>query len=167
MRRLLIAVPLVALSLFAAGYLIGQVRSVTSGFAASNGPVVLDTGAYGSANPVRPAASVRGAAGTRHADGTVTAVNGNTITIKAGNDAGNPNEYTGVTTIALTSSTQYNLTGGKSAIKVGSRIVAEGSVSSDGRTLTATQISAGGARGCPHGAPRSSPTPSTSSSPNI
>jgi hypothetical protein len=85
-------------------------------------------------------------ADTPHADGTVTAVNGNTVTIKADADTGNPNEYTNVTTVQLTSSTQYDTgrdgtsTSGKPAITAGSYLIADGTLSVDGKTLTATSV---------------------------
>ena len=84
-----------------------------------------------------------------HADGTVTAVNGDTITVKADTDPAGSTEYTAVTTIVLTGTTQYDAghdaaaTTTKPTIAVGQHIVAEGTVSSDGATLTATQVSVG------------------------
>lgn len=81
---------------------------------------------------------------TPHADGTVTAVNGNTITVKADSDPAGSTEYTKVTTIVLTGSTTYGAghdgTATKGSIVTGSYIVAEGTLSADGTTLTATQV---------------------------
>jgi hypothetical protein len=76
----------------------------------------------------------------------VTAINGDTLTIKADNDPAGTNEYTGVTTVILTSGTQYVAGHGsagtvsRSSITVGSTIIVEGTVSSDGKTITATTV---------------------------
>jgi hypothetical protein len=81
-----------------------------------------------------------------HADGKVTAVNGSTITIAADADThpGAADEYTKVTTITVSSSTKYESGPGRttslSSVKVGSFILATGTVSSDGTTLTATRV---------------------------
>jgi hypothetical protein len=69
-----------------------------------------------------------------------------------------------VTTIVLTNSTQYSGSGGKSAIKVGPHIIAEGAVTSDGKTMTASQVSAGAAGSRPHGAPSTGTAPSSGNS---
>jgi hypothetical protein len=88
-----------------------------------------------------------GRASGPHADGTVTAVNGDTITVKADADPSGSTEYTGVTTIVLTSSTTYDAgrdatsSTTKPTISVGEHIIAEGTLSSGGATLTATQVS--------------------------
>jgi hypothetical protein len=77
-----------------------------------------------------------------HAAGQVTAINGNAITIKPSvNRGGAPGT---VTTIVVTSNTRY-LTGPdtsatKAAVKVGSYVIARGTLSSDGKTLTATRV---------------------------
>ncbi len=90
------------------------------------------------------------------ADGTVTAVNGNTITVKPDGDRGpSPsNEYEKVTSIRLTSSTKYFGAPGQTAkasdIKVGSFVVAEGTLSSDQTTLTASKIMAPPKQGPPY-----------------
>jgi hypothetical protein len=88
-----------------------------------------------------------GTSNAQHADGTITAVNGDTITVKPDADQAGSTEYTAVTTINLTSSTQYRsgdtATTTRPTISVGEYIIAEGTVSSDGKTLTATQVSVG------------------------
>lgn len=167
MRTSLIGLAFLAIAVFGVGYLVGQVRGIAAGSAATNGPVVL-RGFTDTNQPTtftfRPLSTQGGA---KHADGTITAVNGDTITVQADNDSGNPNEYTSVTTIVLTNSTTYQGTGGKSAIKAGSHIIAEGTVSSDGKTLTATSVGVGGPGGhgnCPHGSAPSGSTPGTSTS---
>jgi len=101
-----------------------------------------------------------GTSSTPHADGTITAITGDKITVKADNDAAGSTEYTGVTTLVLGSATKYSAAGGattttRPTLTVGERIVAEGTVSSDGKTLTATLVSVGdhaGGRGGPGGA---------------
>ena len=71
---------------------------------------------------------------------------GDTLTISAGTDPSGTSEYTGVTTVVLTSATQYDGgrdssgTIGKSSIKVGSYVIVEGSLSSDGKTMSATSL---------------------------
>ncbi|GAC1442637.1 MAG: hypothetical protein NVSMB52_00060 [Chloroflexota bacterium] len=87
-----------------------------------------------------------------HADGTVTGVTANTISIKADTDKADTNkagtnEYTGVTTIKLTSATKYQAshdsaaTTTKPTITIGEYVVAEGTPSAGGTTLTATTVS--------------------------
>jgi hypothetical protein len=80
-----------------------------------------------------------------HAAGTVTAVNGSSITIKP--DTNGPNAPQSVTTIVVTSSTQYfagpksqGASATRSSIKVGSYVLATGTLSSDGKTLTAKRV---------------------------
>lgn len=86
---------------------------------------------------------------TRHADGQITAVNGDTITMKPDADPAGSNEYTGVTTIVLSSATKYGAghnstpTTTRPTFAAGQFIVAEGTVSSDGKTLNATLVSVG------------------------
>jgi Domain of unknown function (DUF5666) len=145
MRKSLIAATLLAITVFATGYIVGQVIGVTPSSAAGSTSTQTQTGA----------GSFRGFAPLgQHADGTVTVVNGDTITIKAGADRAGSNEYTAVTTVTLTGNTQYNAgpnaTATKSSIKVGSYIIAEGTLSSDGKTLTATAVSLSSG-GCPQG----------------
>ena len=157
MRKLIIAGVLLALTVFGIGYVVGQVRGAAPSFAAGNGPTVFTGRDFG---PHFLGQGTGGGSIPKHADGTVTAISGNTITIAPDNDANNPNEYASVTTVQLTGSTQYN-GAGKSAVKVGSRILAAGTISSDGKTLTASQVWTGGAGGCPHGTHQSGTTPSS------
>ena len=87
-----------------------------------------------------------GSTDSPHADGTVTAINGNTLTIAAGTDPAGTTEYAKVTTVLLSSSTQYDAghdsTGAatKSSIKVGSYIIIDGTLSSDGKTINASSV---------------------------
>lgn len=141
MKKPMIVTALLAAGLFGAGIVVGQVGGITGSSAAS--PVATPT-----ISQAPPDQSIHpgGAQDARHADGTVTAINGDTLTISAGNDPANTDEYTGVTTVNLTSSTQYDsghdgsAAINKSSIKVGSYIIVEGSVSSDGKTITATRL---------------------------
>jgi hypothetical protein len=95
----------------------------------------------------RPGRRPGGAQDAPHADGTVTAINGDTLTISAGTDPTGTTEYTGVNTVVLTGATQYDAghdstgTISKSSIKVGSYVIVDGTLSSDGKTLTATSLS--------------------------
>ena len=73
--------------------------------------------------------------------------NGNTITVQADNDPAGSTEYTKVTTINLTDATTYQGSTTKAAIVVGAYVIAEGTVSSDGTTLTATSVGIGGPGG--------------------
>jgi hypothetical protein len=79
-----------------------------------------------------------------HADGTVTAINGNTISIKPDGDRPGSQESS-ITSIVVSSSTTYDagpgVAAGKDSIKVGGFVRAEGTVSSDGKTLTASRVS--------------------------
>jgi len=89
------------------------------------------------------------------ADGQVTAINGDTITIKADSDQGQTNEYGNVTTVVLTNSTTYQADHNgsattKASIKVGSFIIAEGTLSGDGKTVTASKVSVMPDGGWPH-----------------
>lgn len=145
MRRRLVTVTLVVAGACALGGLVGQSLTAAGATAASKKATHAKaktgkktksrTGAHQSATPTaRPP----------HADGTVSAVNGNTITVKPDNDRAGSNEYTKVTTVIINGSTQISSGKGTaataSAITVGSRFVAEGTVSSDGTTLTATKF---------------------------
>jgi hypothetical protein len=87
--------------------------------------------------------------GGPHADGTVSAVSGNTVTVAADNDPAGSDEYTKVTTILLTDSTTYGHNATKASIVAGASIAAEGTVSSDGTTLTATRVDVRPAGGAP------------------
>lgn len=81
-----------------------------------------------------------------HAAGQVTAVSGNTITIKPG--TGRWDEQSTVTTVVVNGSTQYqspSIGGAASStsqgsVKVGSFILATGALSADGKTLTASKV---------------------------
>jgi hypothetical protein len=89
-----------------------------------------------------------GKSSTPHADGTVVTVSGNNITVKADADPAGSTEYTGVTTIQVNTATKYDASGGTTTttmptIAAGQRISAEGTVSSDGKTLIATLVSTG------------------------
>lgn len=130
----------------ATGYVLAQGSGATSAFAASKHKQASGTALH---------THQTGRNGTPHADGTVSAVNGNTITVKADTDKAGSTEYTKVTTIVLTGSTKYNAGNGtttttKPTIAVGQYIVAEGTVSSNGVTLTATLVSVG-THGAGHG----------------
>jgi hypothetical protein len=83
--------------------------------------------------------------GGPHADGTVQSVSGNTITVTPDADRAGSNEYTKVTTIVLTSTTQYEAGHGattttRPTIANGNHIVADGTLNSDGTSLTATKV---------------------------
>lgn len=132
-RKPLIAFTLLAAAVFTTGYVVGQIGGASNSSAAGSG-----------SNQPGAATSQ-----TKHTDGQVTAVNGNTITIKP--DGNNPNELESVTTIVLTNSTKYvtdprsgSASTTKPTIAVGSFVMAEGTLSSDGKTLTASRFSVGG-----------------------
>lgn len=150
MRKPLILATIVVAGVFGTGYAIGQVSGVTASSAAGTGTTAT-TGQSGSGTTLtRPAAGP-------HADGQVTAINGDTITIKADADQAGSTEYTKVTTVVLTSGTTYNAgrdaaaSTTKPTITVGQYLIAEGTVSNDGTTLTATNVSVGDAGGRPGG----------------
>lgn len=94
-----------------------------------------------------------------HADGQVTAVNSNSITIKP--DATRAGEQESITTVMVTGSTRYfagrGATAGKSSVTTGAFILAEGTVSADGETLTAGRIIV-----LPHGPGAWGPSPGSS-----
>jgi hypothetical protein len=149
MHKGLIGVSLVVAGTFGTGYVLGQGTGTTPGFAAGG----KHTHASGTAIRTQQI----GQSATPHADGTVTAVNGDTITVKADNDSAGSTEYTKVTTILLTGSTKYNADRGsttttKPTISTGQHVVAEGIVSTDGNSLTATLVSVG-THGPGHGGP--------------
>jgi hypothetical protein len=140
MRKGLIGASLVVAGTFGTGYVLGQGIGATPSFAAGGKHT------HTSGTAIRTQQT--GQSATPHADGTVTAVNGDTITVQADNDAAGSTEYTKVTTIVLSSSTKYNADNGsttttKPTISTGQHIVAEGTVSTDGTTLTATLVSTG------------------------
>jgi hypothetical protein len=141
MKRPIIATALLAIGLFGAGIAVGQIGGIPGSSAAS----VVTTPTTTQAAP-DVAGRPDGARDAPHADGTVTAINGDTLTISAGTDPAGTTEYTGVTTVVLTSATQYDAghdstgTISKSSIKVGSYVIVDGTVSSDGKTMTATRL---------------------------
>jgi hypothetical protein len=147
MKKTIFGVALLTVGVFGAGYTIGQIGGVAGSSAAA--AVVTPTVTATSHADGGPGG---GAMDAPHADGTVTAINGDTLTISAGTDPTNTTEYTGVTTVLLTSSTQYDMghdsttAAGKPSIKVGSYVIVNGAVSSDGKTITASSlgINAGG-----------------------
>lgn len=145
MRSPFIATAIIIVAIFSGGYVVGAVSGALPTFAA-DATTTPTPAAPGSAAP-------GGFHGAPHADGTVTAVNGDTITVKADNDPAGSTEYTKVTTITVNGSTQYYsgfMPATKASITVGSHIIAEGTVSSDGTTLTATRIGLGGLGGAGH-----------------
>lgn len=139
MRRSLIAVTVATAALFGAGTLISQLHGASPALAATKHAAKTKKAKAGRASGTQT--------NTSHADGKVTAVNGNTITVQPDNDRAGSNEYTKVTTIVLTGATTYKGNTTKASIVVGAMIVAEGSVSSDGTTLTATSVGVGGPGG--------------------
>lgn len=109
--------------------------------------VVIGTGAW-----LRP--HYFGASGSPHphAFGTVSGIKGNTIDVAPISRFGTM--FSSVTSIVTTSSTVfYNDAGGTtsiSSVKTGDYVIATGSLSADGKTLTATRVfavSPGGLRG--------------------
>jgi hypothetical protein len=138
MRRSLIALSLASAGLLSTGYVLGQFQGTTPASAAAKHTKNRPAG------HAKPHATGTAAARPRHADGTVTAVNGDTITVQADNDRAGSDEYTQVTSIILTSSTTFKPGTTRASIVKGAQIVAEGSVSSDGKTLTATSVGVGG-----------------------
>lgn len=148
MRKPLIALTLLITAVFATGYVIGQVRGAPIGSAASSPPNQPQSSEpWGGFRVFGHFGGSSGPVGTKfvsgpHAAGQVTAINGNTITIKP--DANDPDQKSSVTTIVLTGSTQYfagpQTTASKASIKVGSFIFAVGTLSSDGKTLTASHV---------------------------
>jgi hypothetical protein len=140
---------LVVAGILGTGYLVGQIQGT---------PLVSAASKHAKANTLKSHAA---SSSTPHADGTVTAVNGNTITVKADNDPAGSTEYTKVTTIVLTNATAYKGSTTKASLVVGAYVVAEGTVSSDGTTLTATSAGIGGpggGHGGPHGGPHADGT---------
>lgn len=147
MKKPIIVAALVITGVFGAGYTVGQIGGVTGSSAAST--IATPTTTQTTPDLGGPGG---GAQDAPHADGTVTAINGDTLTISAGTDPSGTTELTSVTTVVLTSSTQYDAghdsttTASKSSIKVGSYIIVNGTLSSDGKTITASSlgINAGG-----------------------
>src|ERR1700730_12233798 len=121
MRKTLIGAALFAALVFATGYLIGQIRGVTPSSAASPAANTAPT------QPWNDSGTHPGGNFGPHADGTVTAINGDTITVKADSDQGQTGENAAVTTIVLSSTTTYDshadqgtssTTAGKADIKI-------------------------------------------------
>ncbi|MDQ2743553.1 MAG: DUF5666 domain-containing protein, partial [Chloroflexota bacterium] len=139
MNKPLIAITLLTTGTLGTGYVIGQIAGVSPSFAA--GGTHTNTASHFLRTNVanQPAGA--------HADGQITAVNGDSITVTPDADRAGSNEYTGVTTINLSSATKYAAghdaaaTATRPAFAVGQYIVAEGSLSSDGKTLSATLVS--------------------------
>jgi len=148
MRKPLIVTSLFGAAIFTVGVVAGQIVGLPLSSAASK-----PSGQNNVATAPRPYAAHPGFSLGPRADGTVTAVSGTTVTVKAdGNRGPSPaNEYDNITTITLTASTKYQSgfgqTGSAKSIKVGSFIIAEGTLSSDGKTLTATKVMVGGGHG--------------------
>jgi hypothetical protein len=131
MRIGLIGAVLIGAAVFVTGYVVGQIHGATGSSAATT------------SNPTRMHGLSSSAS---RAFGKVTAVNGNTITISPNTNF--RNKTSSVTTIVLTSSTKYvsgwhssSSSGTKPTISVGSFVVAEGTLSSNGKTLTAARFS--------------------------
>ena len=154
MKKTLIAATVLTAGIFGTGYAVGQITGVTGSAAASAVPTVVQT-ATGAVTP--PDGPGNGSADAHrndspHADGTVTAINGDTLTISAGTDPSGTTEYTGVVTVNLSSTTTYDAghdstaAASKSSIKVGSYVIVDGTLSSDGKSIAATRvgINAGG-----------------------
>ena len=145
MKRPIIASALLAAGLFGTGIAIGEIGGIPGSAAAT---VATTPTTAQSATQTEPDGGMHqaGAQDAPHADGTVTAINGDTFTISAGTDPAGSTEYSGVTTVTLTSATQYDAghdstgTVSKSSIKVGSYIIVDGTLSSDGKTITATSL---------------------------
>ena len=141
MNKPLIATTLLAAGTLGTGYAIGQIAGATPSFAAG--------GTHPHSTSYSIHQNVANRAAGSHADGQITAVNGDAITVTPDADRAGSNEYTGVTTINLSSATRYAAGRGAAAtttrptLAVGQYIVAEGSVSSDGKTLSATLVAVG------------------------
>lgn len=141
MNKPLIATTLLAAGTLGTGYAIGQIAGATPSFAAG--------GTHPHSTSYSIHQNVANQAAGSHADGQITAVNGDAITVTPDADRAGSNEYTGVTTITLSSATKYAVGRGAAAtttrptLAVGQYIVAEGSLSSDGKTLAATLVSVG------------------------
>jgi len=135
LNKPLIATTLLAAGTLGTGYVIGQIAGVSPSFAAG--------GTHTHSLRTNVANQPAGA----HADGQIAAINGDSITVTPDANRAGSNEYTGVTTINLTSATKYAAghdaaaTATRLAFTVGQHIVAEGTVSSDGKTLSATLVS--------------------------
>ena len=158
MKKSVIASAILVTGMFGAGIAAGQLGGIPGSSAASAITTTTTTQAASAAATTTTQTAPDqgghqdGAQDAPHADGTVSAINGDTLTISVGADSAGTTEYTGVTTVILTSATQYDAghddtgTISKSSIAVGSYIIVDGTLSSDGKTLTATslRINAGG-----------------------
>jgi len=142
MNKVIIVPALLVAGVLGVGYPVGQIGGVTTSSAASAvvTPVATQTAPDGGHQ------DGGGAQDAPHADGTVTAINGDALTISAGTDPSGTSELTGVTTVTLTSATQYEAghdstgTISKSSITVGSYVIVDGTLSSDGKAMTATSL---------------------------
>lgn len=140
MKKTIIATALLTAGVFGVGYTAGQFGGVPGTSAAA---AVTPTASQSIPDGSGPGGRGRN---TPHADGTVTAINGDTLTIAAGSDPAGSTEYTGVTTVVLTGTTQFDAghdsTGAinKSSITVGSYVIVDGTLSSDGKTITASRL---------------------------
>src|SRR5579872_7082 len=136
MRKSAIIAALVAVVIFGVGYAIGQVRGATPGSAAGQAPLQL-SGAL-----AFDGFGFHGMFGGPHAAGTVTAISGDTLTIKP--FTGPRGQSSAVTTVLVSSTTKYvsrpTTAASQSSVKVGTFIVATGTLSSDGKTLTAQEV---------------------------
>lgn len=139
MNKPLIAITLLTAGTLGTGYVIGQIAGVSPSFAAGGTHTHTANHSLHTNVANQPAGA--------HADGQITAVNGDSITVTPDADRAGSNEYTGVTTINLTSATKYAAghdaaaTATRPAFAVGQHIVAEGTVSADGKALSATLVS--------------------------
>lgn len=146
MRKPFLAAGLLAIPLMGAGYAIGQVKGPSASSAAALTTTQPQTSPTETTESHTGGFGHMGQMGPR-ADGTVTAIQGDTITVKKDSDQGQTGEYGNVTTVVLNSKTTYEADhdsatpGSKAAIKVGSYIIAEGTLSSDGMSLSASQVS--------------------------
>jgi hypothetical protein len=156
MHRPLIATSFLVAGTLAVGFAFTHTGGATPSFAAGGKHKLSTTKKHKASSTVHKTSAAQSS--TQHADGTVTAINGDTITVKADADRAGSTEYTSVTTINLTGTTKYSAghdsaaTTTRPTISVGQYIIAEGTVSSDGKTLTASQVSVG-AGGPGHGGP--------------
>lgn len=142
MRRSTIVASVVTATALGGAYLLGPLQEASSVVAAGK-----HVTSHARARPHATGTTGTTRTATPHADGKVTAVNGNIITVQADNDPAGSTEYTGVTTIVLSDATTYSASTTRASIVVGSYIIAEGNVSSDGKTLAATKVGIGGQGG--------------------
>src|SRR5689334_18047068 len=118
MRKTLIAVVLIGGLVFAAGYLIGQIRGITASSASSSRNNSLPASPW---SGIRPFLDKHGSDHFGpHAGGKVTAVNGDSITVQPFADP--DGQESQVTTIQVNASTKYftgfNLAATKADVKV-------------------------------------------------